>query len=85
MKEIVGNIIPAIASTTVAIVGIKSLQIYTLLLTDNLNLFRNSTFNLGTSIFDLYIPEEKRLITEFPKNENSSEIKVIPREYIVWD
>ena len=85
VKEIAGNIIPAIASTTATIAGLSSLQIFTLLLTDNLNQFRNSTINLGTSIFDLYIPEKKRLITDIPKTENSSEIKVIPREYTVWD
>ena len=33
-KEIAGNIIPAIASTTAAITGITCLQIYTLLQTD---------------------------------------------------
>lgn len=60
-KKIAGNIIPAIASTTAAVTGISCLQIYILLQTDNLRSFRNSDFNLGTGIFDLYIPEEKKI------------------------
>lgn len=77
------KILPAIASTNEEIARLSSLQILTLLLTDNLNKFRNSTFNLGISIFDLCIPEKKRLITDIPKTENSSEIKVISKEYTV--
>ena len=84
-KEIAGNIIPAIASTTAAITGITCLQIYTLLQTDNLRLFRNSDFNLGTGLFDLYIPEEKRYVQDSINIENILEKKVIPREYTVWD
>ena len=85
VKEIAGNIIPAIASTTAAITGLSCLQIYTLLQADNLKQFRNCTFNLATSMFNLTIPEEKRFITDIPKTEYSNEIKVIPKEYTVWD
>ena len=85
VKEIAGNIIPAIASTTAAIAGLSCLQIYTILLTDNLNHFRNSNFNLATSIYDLSIPEEKRFITDSPKTETTNETKVIPNKFTVWD
>ena len=85
VKEIAGNIIPAIASTTAAIAGLSCLQIYTILLTDNLNNFRNSNFNLATSIYDLCIPEEKRFITDTPKTETANETKVIPNKFTVWD
>ena len=85
VKEIAGNIIPAIASTTAAITGIACLQIYTLLQTDNLRLFRNSDLNLGIGLFDLYIPEEKRYIKDFKNNNNIIIKKVIPREYTIWD
>ena len=84
-KEIAGNIIPAIASTTATITGITCLQIYTLLQTDNLRSFRNCDLNLGFSLIDLYIPEEKRYITESINNENILIKKVIPREYTIWD
>jgi ubiquitin-activating enzyme E1 len=84
-KKIAGNIIPAIASTTAAVTGISCLQIYILLQTDNLRSFRNSDFNLGTGIFDLYIPEEKRFVDDYINNENILVKKAIPGEYTAWD
>jgi len=85
VKEIAGNIIPAIASTTAAVTGISCLQIYTLLQTDNLRSFRNCDLNLGIGLFDLFIPEEKRYIKDLKNDKNILEKKVIPREYTVWD
>ena len=61
------------------------MQIYTILQTDELSLFRNCDFNLATSHFDLYIPEEKRYIEDIPKTENSLEKKVITKPFTVWD
>ena len=78
VKEIAGNIIPAIASTTASITGLACLQIYTLLNSKNLKSFRSAAFNLATSEFDLFIPEEKRFITDETK-------KVIPYHHTVWD
>ena len=85
VKEIAGNIIPAVASTTASITGMASLQIYTLLQTDNLNSFRNCNINLGVGLINLYIPEEKRLITDSMDNENNLVKKVIPRDFTIWD
>jgi ubiquitin-activating enzyme E1 len=85
VKEIAGNIIPAIASTTAAVTGIACLQIYTILLTDDIKYFKNISFNLAVSGFDLSTPEEKRTIINIPKTERSAAIQVIPREYTVWD
>ena len=85
VKEIAGNIIPAIASTTAAVTGITCLQIYTLLQTDNLRSFRNCDLNLGISLFDLYIPGDKIYIKDFKNDKNIIEKKVIPGEYTVWD
>lgn len=84
-KEVAGNIIPAIASTTSAITGLNCIQIYTLIQTDNIRLFRSGAFNLGTSEFDLFIPEEKRFIKNIPKTKTSPEYKVIPKEFTAWD
>lgn len=85
VKEIAGNIIPAIASSTAAVTGISCLQIYTLLQTNDINSFKNITFNLATSEFELSTPEDKRYIQNTPKTEKSSAIQVIPNEYTVWD
>ena len=85
VKEIGGNIIPAIASTTAAVTGIACLQIYSLLQTNDIKLFKNISFNLAISQFDLSTPEEKRFIKDIPKTERSEGIKVIPNEYTVWE
>ena len=61
------------------------MQIYTLLQTDNLDLLRNCDINLGVNIINLYIPEEKRYITDSKNSENILVKKVIPKDYSVWD
>ena len=85
VKEVAGNIIPAIASTTAAVTGIACLQIYTLLQTKDIKSFKNISFNLAISEFDLFTPEEKRYFKDIPKTERSAEIKVIPGEFTVWE
>ena len=84
-KEVAGNIIPAIASTTAAVTGIVCLQIYTLLQTNEIKSFKNISFNLALSEFDLSTPEEKRCIKDIPKTDRSNAIKVIPNEFTVWE
>ena len=84
-KEIAGNIIQTIASTTAAITDISCIQIYTLLQNVDLNCLRSGAINLGISEFDLFIPEEKRYTRDIPQTENSPEYKVIPKEFTVWD
>ena len=85
VKEIAGNIIPAIACSTASVTGIVCLQIYTLLQTNNIKSFRNISFNLALSNFDLSIPEEKKYITDIPKTERSAAIKAIPGKFTVWE
>lgn len=84
-KEIAGNIIPAIASTTAAVTGIVCLQIYTLLQTNDIKSLKSISFNLAVSEFDLFTPEEKRYITDIPKTERSCGIKAIPGKFTIWD
>ena len=84
-KEVAGNIIPAIASTTAAVTGIVCLQIYTLLQTNDINSLKSVSFNLAVGEFDLFTPEEKRYITDTPKTERSCGIKAIPGKFTVWD
>ena len=84
-KEIAGNIIPAIASTTAAITGLACLQIYTLLQTDNISYIRSTAFNLATSQYDFFIPEEVQFIESSEKTENNSAFIVKPCDFTVWD
>jgi ubiquitin-activating enzyme E1 len=83
-KEIAGNIIPAIASTTAAITGLSCLQIYNILQTDNIDYYRSTAFNLGTSEYNFFIPEEKRFIEDIQKTKETPEYKTITK-YTVWD
>ena len=84
-KEVAGNIIPAIASTTAAITGLSCIQLYASIETDDIKLLRCGAFNLGTSEFDIFFPEEKRYIKNKPKAKDSPEYIVIPKEYTCWD
>ena len=84
-KEVAGNIIPAIASTTAAVTGLSCLQIYTTIQTDNIKLLRCGAFNLATSEFDIFFPEEKRYIKNKPKTKYTPEYLVIPKEFTIWE
>jgi ubiquitin-activating enzyme E1 len=84
-KEIAGNIIPAIVSTTATITGLCYIQMYNILQTDQLTFFRNSILNLSINEFNLFIPEEKRYIKDFPKTEKILLKKVIQKDFTVRD
>ncbi len=85
VKEIAGNIIPAIACSTASVTGIVCLQIFTLLQTNDIKYFRNISFNLAISKFDLSIPEEKKYISDVQKTERRAAIKAIPGKFSVWE
>ena len=55
-KLIAGKIIPAVASTTAAIVGLVSLQLYTLYQTNDIKFLRNSYINLALSKISFCCP-----------------------------
>ena len=56
VKFIAGKIIPAIASTTASIVGLASLQLYTLCQTYNINSLRDCKFDLANNYFEFSSP-----------------------------
>lgn len=87
VKIIAGKIVPAIASTTAAIVGIVSLQLYVLKITEDIEYLRNSYINFGGNIINFeYLRKSK-----FVKDGNDKLIngekkyKLIPKEYTIWD
>ena len=87
IKMIAGKIIPAIASTTAAIVGIASLQLYTFKQTENINYFRNCAFNFGINYISFqnlrscdYIKIDKNSLSEGRKK-----YKLIPDKFTIWD
>ena len=71
-KLIAGKIIPAVASTTAAIVGLVSLQLYTLCQTTEIKYLRNSNINLSLSSFYFCTPSEyEENNEEIPHKKNS--------------
>ena len=83
-KEIAGNIIPAIASTTASITGLACIQIYNILYTNDPNYYRSGAFNLATSEYSIFVPEGKRIVEDIKKTKDSPEYKVIC-EFSNWD
>ena len=85
IRTIAGNIIPALASTTAVIAGFVSLQIYTILQTDDIKYMKSIGLNLGTSWFSISCPEEVNIIKDYIDENNIIKIKAIPDHYTVWD
>ena len=85
-KMIAGKIIPAIATTTAAITGIVSLQLYTLYQTNKIDFLRDCYLNLGINSM---IMSEPREVIKMKDKDNDpillGPVKAIPPEWTVWD
>ena len=85
-KMIAGKIIPAIATTTAAITGIVSLQLYTLYQTDKIDFLRDCYLNLG--INSMIMSEPREAIKNQDKENDPillGPVKAIPPNWTVWD
>ena len=85
-KLIVGKVMPAIITTTAAITGIASLQLYTLYQTNKIEFMRDCFFNLA--INSILMSEPKRVIQmkDIDNHPNYLEpVKYIPPNWTVWD
>ena len=78
-KLISGKITPAIASTTAAIVGLVSLQLFTLLQTNNINFLRNSYINLSLNSISFCCP------SKFEEENNNESMKDIHKGKSILD
>ena len=85
-KMIAGKIIPAIATTTAAITGIVSLQLYTLFQTQKIDYMRNCFLNLAISLFVMTEPAEVIRMQDKEYDELLlGPVKAIPPKWTVWD
>ena len=82
---IAGKIIPAIASSTASIVGLVSLQLYTLYQTNDINFLRNHHFNLAR-MTDFCFSSPVPCISTIDKKSTLEEgKKYVPEKYTIWD
>lgn len=87
VKMVAGKIVPAIASTTAAVVGIVALQLYIMKTTDDIKNLRNCYFDLARNV----ICFENLRMNKFIKDgndkleERKKRYKLIPEKYSIWD
>ena len=87
VKMVAGKIVPAIASTTAAVVGIVALQLYIMKTTDDIKNLRNCYFDLARNV----ICFENLRMNKFIKDgndkleEGKKRYKLIPEKYSIWD
>ena len=86
-KIISGKIIPTILTSTAAIAGIASLQIYTLLQTHEIDYIRNCSFlDLGLNNYIFTMPSEPNYMEDnLDSKIVGRPVKVIPKGRTVWD
>ena len=83
VKLIAGKIIPAISSTTSAITGFTSSQIYTLLQTNDINVVKDIRFNIATNTYFILNPLEVSRKTDIQGRKGL--IIAVPKDYTCWN
>ena len=85
-KQIAGKIISTVLTTTASIAGITSLQLYTMLQTNENKYFRESLIDLGSNNYCLMQPRPPIKMKDKKPNEiNKFPKKMIPEGWNNWD
>jgi hypothetical protein len=85
-KQIAGKIISTVLTTTASIAGITSLQLYTMLQTNEKKYFRECLIDLGSNNYCLMEPKPpNKKKDKKPTNENKYPKKIIPEGWNSWD
>jgi ubiquitin-activating enzyme E1 len=83
-ESILGNIVPALISTSSSIVGFVCLQIYSIIQTDDIKIMKNIAFDLASSKYFISYPESAiKLKNKISKSKEK--LVVIPDDCSVWD
>ena len=85
IKQIITNIVPAIISSTSSIAGFVSLQIYSLLQSNDRKNFKNLSFELINNYYSISYPEEVNKSKDIEATSNSLGLKNIPSNFTIWD
>lgn len=85
VRKIAGNIIPAIISTTACIAGFVAIQVYSVIISENINRMRNIGLDLGTSWYSIGRPEEVKLYESIEKINDTNDLIKMPKKFSVWD
>ena len=83
VKFISGKIIPAIESTTAAVTGFNTSQIFSLLINKTIEDFTEIQMDLGTSFFAFHSPYPKKINTSYVKSKKK--YIAIPNNWSIWD
>ena len=84
-KMIAGKIIPTIMTTTAAVAGHVSMQLYTLLQTHEIKYLRNLFFNLSNNYYLFSEPTPSLVMEDKTDKEEGGPIKCIPNGWTIWD
>ena len=87
VRKVAGNIIPAIVSTTACIAGFVAIQIYSVILSNDITKMRNIGLDLGNSWYSIGRPEEMNIYESMQKDtiNNNQNLINIPFKFSIWD
>ena len=87
VKSIAGKIVPSIASTSSAIVGIVALQLYVLKSTKEIKYLRNCCFDLARNFICFESVRKSKYINDGNDKlgANKKKYKLIPEKFSFWD
>ena len=85
-KQIAGNIIPTVLTTTATVAGIVSLQLYTMFQTNENKFFRECLIDLSINNYCFFPPQPPiKMKDKEPENEQDTPEKAIPEGWNAWD
>ena len=87
VKMIAGKIVPAIASTTAAVVGIVALQLYVLKTTEDIKCLRNCYFDLARNVICFENVRMNKYVRDGNDNleKDEKKYKLVPDQFSIWD
>ena len=84
-KIIVGKIIPPIMASKAAVAGQASMQLYTLLQTNEIKYLKNLFFNLSNNYYLFSEPTPPIKMEDKTDKEEGGPLKYIPNGWSIWD